>query len=84
MTTPNFQLCHRFLYHSSPDMIVDETIYRSIFQKGDGYGELSIADLNNQGLWYDWSHIRDSSEKAIETMAALIKSHLFRLAFPTT
>lgn len=82
MASENFKLCHRYLYHSSQDMIVDETIYRSIFQKGDGYGELSIADLDNQGLWYDWSHIRDSSDKAVATMAGMLKEHFFKLAFP--
>ncbi len=73
MTSENFQLCHRYLYHSSADMIRDASTYCRIFALGDGYGKRSVAELRQAELMYDWSHVRDSSDEAIAAMADAIR-----------
>ncbi len=71
--SPDFSLCHFSLYHSSPGMILDQKAYARIFAMGDGYGSLTPAQLTEMDLWYDWSHIRDSSDEAISRMASAIR-----------
>ena len=49
----------------------------------DGYGDLSGCDLEGEGLdemLYDWSHVRDSSPRAIARMATFIRSRAARSA----
>ena len=72
-TSVDFKTCHSALYHSSPEMISDSKTYRRIFAMGDGYGELSSADLTSLELWGDWSHVRDSSDEALSRMATAIR-----------
>jgi hypothetical protein len=72
----DFELCRKYLYHSSDNMIPEKDCYCSIFEKGDGYGELTANQLSEMELWYDWSHVRDSSEEAIHKMAVMIREYL--------
>ena len=69
----DYALCFSALYHSSPDMIQDPQVHARIFAMGDGYGNLSPDQLTEMGLWFDWSHIRDSSDAAISRMASAIR-----------
>lgn len=39
---------------------------------GDGFGKMTPAQLEQINGGYDWSHVRDSSEEAIEMMADFI------------
>ncbi|MEE9471800.1 MAG: hypothetical protein V3W32_08760 [Gemmatimonadota bacterium] len=39
----------------------------------DGFGEMSAAMLWNLEATFDWSHVRDSSERAIRKAAAFIR-----------
>lgn len=73
MTSGNFQICHRYLYHSSPQMIASRDAYARIFSLADGYGKMSVAELGRANLMYDWSHVRDSSDEAIDEMAQAIR-----------
>lgn len=43
---------------------------------GDGYGEFSSADLREMEVMGDWSHIRDSSEKAQQRIADQLAIYL--------
>lgn len=45
---------------------------------GDGYGAMSAEQLQQRELTWDWSHIRDSSEGAIVTMAAAVRERVQR------
>ena len=72
-TSVDFKTCHSALYHSSPEMIQNRRMYQSIFELADGYGSLTWAQLDELGLWYDWSHVCDSSDEAISRMATAIR-----------
>lgn len=78
----DFELCHKYLYHSSTDMFKDVLVYGRIFEMGDGFGNLSGAELSEMELWYDWSHIRDSSDKALAKMAEAIRKYVYKRANP--
>ena len=74
-STTDFKLCHKYLYHSSSNRIADAGTYQEFFQMGDGYGSLSATQLTEMELWYDWSHIRDSSEEAIADLAEKLREY---------
>jgi hypothetical protein len=49
------------------------------FLLADGFGThlnkgLTEAEIKAKDYYYDWSHFRDSSEEAIETVAKYLKS----------
>lgn len=48
----------------------------------DGFGRMSIQELEDLGALFDWSHVRDSSEDAIESAASFIREHALRSASP--
>jgi hypothetical protein len=46
----------------------------------DGFGNMSTETLTELGVEYDWSHVRDSSDKAIDAAhAALIVTRAYKL-----
>lgn len=47
-----------------------------IMAKCDGYGELPAEQLVKDSLSWDWSHVRDSSEGAINRAASLAQKIL--------
>lgn len=64
-----FKLIYKYLYHSSPNsknLSADEHAY--LFSLGDGYGKMTINELRKNGLIWDWSHIRDSNNGALENI----------------
>jgi len=44
--------------------------FAAAYLAGDGFGRLTFAEAND--LCWDWSHIRDSSDKARLEIAAII------------
>lgn len=41
---------------------------RYVISHGDGFGRMTLEQLDELGCTYDWSHIRDSSDEAIRQM----------------
>jgi hypothetical protein len=67
------------LYHS-PDVRVEVSalVDRRARFLCDGFGNLSERDLDPTDSYplYDWSHVRDSSDEAIEVCACFLRSQL--------
>lgn len=45
-----------------------ENQYKYVASHGDGFGKMTVEQLDGLGCTFDWSHIRDSSDQAIEEM----------------
>lgn len=55
------------LYHT-----LDEYTRQRAWLLADGFGRVDLRTLC-QDLCWDWSHVRDSSESAVEEMAAFLR-----------
>lgn len=42
--------------------------YRYIAEYGDGFGRMTISEMDYLGVTFDWSHVRDSSDEAMRQM----------------
>lgn len=42
--------------------------YRYVASYGDGFGSLTVEQMDELGVTYDWSHVRDSSDEAVRQM----------------
>lgn len=73
----DFDVCHAFLYHGGEHSHrLGETHHLLAMQACDGYGSLTARELTEQGLSWDWSHVRDSSPEALFAAAEHIRSAL--------
>ena len=45
-----------------------ENQYKYVASHGDGFGKMTIEQMDALGITFDWSHIRDSSDEAIKEM----------------
>lgn len=62
-----FKFVASFLHYKGQNRrLLTPKQYRELFQMGDGYGTMTPEKLTELDLWGDWSHIRDSSDNAIE------------------
>lgn len=62
-----FKFVVSFLHYNGENKsLISPKQYRELFQMGDGFGEMTPEQLTEFDLWGDWSHIRDSSDEAIE------------------
>ena len=52
---------------------------RRVWAQGNGYGQRSIAQLEADGLMEDWSHIRDSDDVALQSVATAIRTELLAM-----
>ena len=69
-----FIVLHKYL-HFNGDRVNDLSYGQHLWVVShcDGYGELSIREIMAMDVAYDWSHVRDSSEDAINaTYRALL------------
>lgn len=62
-----FEFICSYLHHSGRDCrVLTEDQHNFLFSLGDGYGRKRIEQLKADRLTWDWSHIRDSSDEALE------------------
>lgn len=67
MAPEKFKVIVKYLYHSSPDAEkLSREVHNHLFSLGDGYGQMGLEWLIRNNLTWDWSHIRDSSDEALE------------------
>ena len=65
-----FNLIRSYLHHSSKLCHqLTESEHDFLFSLGDGYGQMSVEALQSYHLTWDWSHIRDSSDAALEKIS---------------
>ncbi len=75
----NFELVVKFL-RGEHEKVLTAKEQMSIWELGDGFGELSLAQVAETE--FDWSHIRDSSPAAQAAMAQKIRDILAARAHP--
>lgn len=64
-----FQVIHDFLYHSGKrNKELTPSQHDNLMVLCDGYGKQSIKYLGENGLLWDFSHVRDSSDEALESV----------------
>jgi len=56
---------YRHIFGADSDEITCEQKWEA-FCEGDGFGPLSPEELMEINSGFDWSHVRDSSEEALE------------------
>jgi len=67
MNPDKFKFIYNYLYHSGPYQDrLSPAEHNHLFSLGDGYGKMTVQQLQANGLTYDFSHIRDSSDEALE------------------
>lgn len=68
------------LFHSgSANKILSPAARARVWEQGDGYGRMDLAQLRELELVEDWSHIRDSSDEGQERIAKQIRVELSRM-----
>ncbi len=65
--------------YGSANRILPEAAERRVRAHADGFGKLSIVDLEQHGCLFDWSHIRDSSPAGLGNVARAIRTELAEL-----
>ncbi len=78
MNANKFQFIYKYLYHSSlnsKDIFPEQHAY--LFSLGDGYGRMTEEQLRQKGLIWDFSHIRDSSDEALENIYKALKNIIY-------
>lgn len=56
--------------------IVASHVALHAFTLCDGYGSFSLAELREMDILFDWSHVRDSSDKALAAAAFYLREKL--------
>jgi hypothetical protein len=70
----NWDLIVSFLHPSGENYnSLPLDLEKAVRRTADGFGQITGLCSNSIELLFDWSHIRDSSEKAINRMAYLIR-----------
>ena len=70
----NWDLIVSFLHPSGENYnSLPLDLEKAVRRTADGYGLITGFCGNSMDMLFDWSHIRDSSEKAINRMAYLIR-----------
>lgn len=65
----------KWLYHGSTYANQPTAgVHLRAFEMGDGYGKMTQSQLLAQGLSWDWSHIRDSSDAAKNEVERFLKT----------
>lgn len=59
--------------NGSCNLVLSEEAQLRVRQKGDGFGKMTIGQLKALGIAWDFSHVRDSSDEAIDEMAEQIR-----------
>ena len=60
------------------DLIPFDVQYTMIKNHADGFGKIDPSMENYQDMIWDWSHIRDSSEQALENLANEIANYVLK------
>jgi len=70
----NLKFLHGYLYHSGESReVLSPVEHDRAMALCDGYGGFTISELKSLGLDWDWSHVRDSSERALSTARAYVE-----------
>lgn len=73
----DFALLHATLYYGSrAAQVLSSAEHDEVFAMLDGYGRMSLQQLRQLGLTWDWSHVRDATDEAIEAAAARVRELL--------
>ena len=73
----DFDLIYEYLFSQGvPHKLLPEAQVEVCYSKADGYGNLTRSELIVRDLVWDWSHIRDSSEKALDQVATTLKEFI--------
>lgn len=65
--------------YGSANRILPEAAERRVRAHADGFGKMSIVDLLELDVLYDWSHVRDSSPAGLGNVARAIRTELAEL-----
>lgn len=72
----NWDLIVRYMHYKGDKRdVLPEDIMWKIYCAADGFGRLPPRELEQINGGWDWSHIRDSSEQAINLMSAIIRRY---------
>lgn len=63
----------------SANRILGNEAQRRVREQADGFGRMSLAQLDELGITFDWSHVRDSSEQGLRRVADAIMDELVKL-----
>ncbi len=66
-TDQKFKALVDFMAPSKSGELTDSQ-HRYIVTYGDGFGKMTGQQLDELGVTFDWSHVRDSSDAAIDEM----------------
>ena len=72
----------KFAYHylnfagDYSSVLPDNVQFKIRFELANGFGQLDQDDPNLQDKVWDWSHVRDSSDEALDRIAGAIRSHV--------
>ena len=67
-------LIAEYLHHSGVNnRSLSPAEHNRLFALGDGYGKQTVEQLKANHLTWDWSHIRDSSNEALENIYQELK-----------
>jgi len=73
----NWDLIVATLYwKGNANRMLDDGARRRVWAHADGYGKMSIVELQRLELLEDWSHIRDSSDEGQKQVAQAIRQEL--------
>jgi hypothetical protein len=68
---------HNYLYHGSPNRHVLSAVdHDRAFALCDGYGTFTTSGLRANGLNWDWSHVRDSTDEALATARKFVEARV--------
>lgn len=60
----------------SANRILGTEAQRRVREQADGFGRMSLAQLDELGITFDWSHVRDSSDAGKRRVADAIRAEL--------
>ena len=67
MSIAEFKLIHEALHFRSEKAFkISKQDHLELMAECDGYGKMSQLDLIEKQLTWDWSHVRDSSDEALD------------------
>lgn len=70
----NWNLVVSCLHHSGENnSALTPEQHQTVRRAADGFGMVTGMDSESLDMLFDWSHVRDSSQKAIDRMAMLLK-----------
>lgn len=64
-----------YMWHSGDKSnVLTRNQHRACVECCDGYGQMCWQELERRGLDWDWSHVRDSTDMALDACYDMIQS----------